>query len=649
MGPEIPIASVPFILGVSGHRDLVPADAGDLRRAVGGLLARMRRERKHTNLVLLSGLAGGADQLVARAALDAGVFLVAILPMPEEVYKASMDNGADRAGFDELLAKASYVIRLPLHSAARELSGSEEERQKQYMALSEFLVLHSQALIALWDGETGNGPGGTADTVCKMLNGVEYENGMEPVRGTVYHLHVRRSPQALRPRPPLRWRVLRHLSDADDHARAVPRWHLEQEQAHRNRPATAEDEAEEFQITPRTAHRLELVPRLALLRRLAVQDADPCSWRTRLRNELWHRCVASWLYGKGLDDFNADVAKVNLAAAPESAAPVRHKAVENSPYLRRVDELRRRADLAAQACQHMRNRCLNGLLILSFLAMICLELHSAYHERLPWHWWWFLYPLFIVAAVLLYFGARWFRIENRFLDARVLAEALRVQIFWAIGGVHKPVWMHYQTVRPSELGWIGSSLRILTLFEQHKPPTHTATPDVEYVLEHWVKNQATWYAQKSEEQWKRCRRNELLNRVCLFLVVLVMFLFGGSMSLGLGKWVEQCDKHAHLAVALLFVVLGLLKVRLDQIGFEEQARHYRRLGHLFTHWQKLLEESVHSPAAALLRHGSGTSLHTRLVHIQSSILEKAGIKALEEHSIWLLMHRERPLPIGGAG
>ena len=93
-------------------------------------------------LTLVSGLASGADQLVARVALRCGTDLAAILLMPDEIYKATMDaEGQD--GFEKLLPQASLSIRLPLAAGVTEaaLAGeSEEARAQQYEALAVFLA-----------------------------------------------------------------------------------------------------------------------------------------------------------------------------------------------------------------------------------------------------------------------------------------------------------------------------------------------------------------------------------------------------------------------------------------------------------------------------------------------------------------------------
>ena len=62
-------APLPFVVGVTGHRDLRPDDGPNLEKAVQKAFERIRKECPDTPLVLLSSLAEGADRLVAHFAL----------------------------------------------------------------------------------------------------------------------------------------------------------------------------------------------------------------------------------------------------------------------------------------------------------------------------------------------------------------------------------------------------------------------------------------------------------------------------------------------------------------------------------------------------------------------------------------------------
>jgi hypothetical protein len=79
-----PDFGLPFVLGVTGHRDPLPKAISELSEQIRKLLAQLRADYPATRLMLLSPLAVGADRLVAQEFLampeDARAGLVAVLP-----------------------------------------------------------------------------------------------------------------------------------------------------------------------------------------------------------------------------------------------------------------------------------------------------------------------------------------------------------------------------------------------------------------------------------------------------------------------------------------------------------------------------------------------------------------------------------------
>src|SRR4030095_835739 len=82
------IASTPFIIGVTGHRDLDPHELLHLRGAVTDFVRHLREQLPDTELRIAVGMAEGADLLVAQTVLELGVRVNAVLPMPIEHYAA---------------------------------------------------------------------------------------------------------------------------------------------------------------------------------------------------------------------------------------------------------------------------------------------------------------------------------------------------------------------------------------------------------------------------------------------------------------------------------------------------------------------------------------------------------------------------------
>jgi len=155
---EIPTDRLSLVVGVSGHRDIAADDESRLQAAFGGILERLGRSCPHTPLLVLSGLAAGADSLAAEEALARNIPVMACLPMPVDEYEKDF-SPAQLERFHALLgACARVVVTSPV-------------RQNGYVATGLFIAQYSHLLVAFWDGMASRGPGGTADVVEMRLAG----------------------------------------------------------------------------------------------------------------------------------------------------------------------------------------------------------------------------------------------------------------------------------------------------------------------------------------------------------------------------------------------------------------------------------------------------------------------------------------------
>lgn len=159
-------------IGVTGHRlnKLGAGELARLRHEVDAVLVRLQRPpaQQHPELptsvgvpsplCVVSSLADGADQLVAAAALAAGIELVAPIPFARDVYARDF-VGESRVSYYALLDRATEVI---------ELDGpydSETARRAAYEAVGAEMIERSDIVLAIWDGEEASGRGGTANVV----------------------------------------------------------------------------------------------------------------------------------------------------------------------------------------------------------------------------------------------------------------------------------------------------------------------------------------------------------------------------------------------------------------------------------------------------------------------------------------------------
>ncbi|HVW41175.1 MAG TPA: hypothetical protein VHC18_07480 [Amycolatopsis sp.] len=136
-------------IGVTGHANLTAGTSALVADEIRGLL------RPGPDLVGVTCLAPGADQVFARVVLGLGGRIEVILPAGD--YREAVITPDDVAEFDDLLGRASSVRTMPYGTSDGEA----------YMAASEVVLSRSERVLAVWDGAPSAGYGGTADVVAE--------------------------------------------------------------------------------------------------------------------------------------------------------------------------------------------------------------------------------------------------------------------------------------------------------------------------------------------------------------------------------------------------------------------------------------------------------------------------------------------------
>lgn len=161
-----------FVVGVTGHRDPIPEHIPAVKATVAEALAGLIGRFKNTPISVVTGLAEGADTIVTEVALEMGLDVTALLPMPKDIYEADFEGEALTVFRNLANDPRIKVIELPIiggHALAD--MGDQSYRDDQYDLLKNYLIRRSNLLLALWDGEITHLIGGTSDVVLSYLCG----------------------------------------------------------------------------------------------------------------------------------------------------------------------------------------------------------------------------------------------------------------------------------------------------------------------------------------------------------------------------------------------------------------------------------------------------------------------------------------------
>jgi hypothetical protein len=161
----------PFVIGVTGHRNLAEGDLVRARSAVVSFFDTIRELLPDTELKVMLGMAAGGDLVVAETALALGIHVQAVLPMPLAEFVVDFDDRNRRLLMELLAHRDLQYVELPLapRGDGSPLPDSPAWREAAYRNLTEVLNRKSNLMLALWDGKASRRPGGAADTVLRCL------------------------------------------------------------------------------------------------------------------------------------------------------------------------------------------------------------------------------------------------------------------------------------------------------------------------------------------------------------------------------------------------------------------------------------------------------------------------------------------------
>jgi len=530
---------VKLTIGVTGHRDLVELEKPALREQVRAFFLRMRGDFPGLEIELISPLAEGADQLVARVARELGIPLIVPLPMAREEYEKDFATEAGVAGLRELLTGAE-IISLPLvRGTTREsIEAPGLARDWQYAQLGVFVSNHCQILLALWNGKPDTQVGGTAGVVNYHLTAVMpgFEVSEE-------------SPNLL----------------ADNENDLVY-----QIVVSRNRENG----------TP--AEGLEPLDQCWLS---AHFERNPAARMPVEYQEMLQRLVH---YNQDLDKYSG---QIGAGAA---------SLLEDTPNLRvpggarLVDRLFGQADWLAI---HFQRRVHHGMMVIHGLAVamgLVFILYAEYGGPAL-----FLYLFLLLFGTGLVFHAIGSRREwhRKYLDYRALAEGLRVQLYWNLAGVVETqsavfAYDNFLQKQDVDLGWIRHVMRSASLWRDR-----TSAPDerwLGWVIGQWVgrsadaePGQLAYYSRKSLQQAESYRRTTRLSAISLWAGILIA-AFLAVMS----ERISPDTQHVLLIfTGVLPLMAGVRDAYSHKRAERELIKQYRFMGRVFANAGRLLAGS----------------------------------------------------------
>jgi hypothetical protein len=382
---------------------------------------------------------------------------------------------------------------------------------------------------------------------------------------------------------------------------------------------------------------------------------------------------------RGIHRFNRDLE--TLGAPPDDGVILKGLLGAASASLPIPDGLRQVArvrDGAARLARQHSNRVERGLqaaFILIFLAVTFFHLYShrfTVQAGVTTH-----QPLFLAAFLLLVAIAAavavWVRrggIENRALDYRSLAEALRIQFYWGAAGLGESVADHYLEQVHSELAWVRWAVQACLprtkdccrFFDALAPEQQCALLNA--VAKKWLEGQKGYF---DEHARANERRNKWFRWGGLGLASLGWLL---ALVLLLGTWLQPGNTTG-AAAWLASAVSGEQHLNTDKGMAPAHAEHAPGLNPVHpSHWLIILSATLVLAGGLFIAYSEDRlceELARRYEHMRrvverrhqsfeqllkddrvpwddkraqaQRLLRELGREALSENSQWLILRR----------
>jgi hypothetical protein len=581
------LGNSPFILGVSGHRDLNPVDEQRLRDAVTNFVQQLQRHLPSTRLQIIVGMAEGADLLVAQTALELGVHVQAVLPMSLEDYAADFD--ADNlALLQRLLARPdvhSVELSPPVHLLDEHGVVDDSKRDAMYENLTETLIRRSNLLLALWDGNPSKLPGGTADTVLRYLGA---------------------------------------RTDANPGQTSI----------------TFIDAGGEMDATERLVY---WAPAARISQALSAQAGLPCFLRgvgdntlemqQAMPGELAHQLAA-------LNHYNREYQELQAAGSLRQTDSLLTTIPADVPLsgnmrLEEIDAQYRKADTLAVHYQLRSNRLFILFGVMTFtLGLAYLVYEKISESRLVL----VVYLAILLTSSGLYYvlrGRHWFA---KHLIYRGIAETMRVKFYLRLAGIdHRvdaaEVFALSGVDRFQGFSWINYVLKGVESFDIHATtPIEEGMRRSRAVEQAWIDAQLGYFTARVKRLDTSSRRFNLLrNAVFMFvlLVVVCLFAFGEWLDvdrLGIGVSLKTL---LTFCMGFLAVTLGAWELHQGKMATRELLWQYRNQRNHFARARRQL-----AGIASLAK--------------RTEVLVRLGRDSLMESYLWTIhrYHREHEPPAG---
>ena len=586
----------PLVISFVGHRDLREEDIPSLKKKTQEMLEFLVSDWRdlHGNhpdtppIYLLCGMAVGADQLVAKTIYEMNnpsLRVISVIPMARNVYEKEFKSEEEHAQLCRLLDQSECIIEIPWVSQIVENDMQSDvpeiqhaARDQQYESQTFYLATHGSLMIAMLcnEGELNGAsfPGGTEGAVTVKLNirSTEVQCGADQLNfngiGQVLQL-----------------------------------------------------------VTPRKKN---------------SDLAEPFTWRFRTQTNPNGQCFEpknnAFSASQDISQILGQISEINKGilrnrndatiqkdakSSEESSFPGTFSSDSGTQFLLKRFSI---CDVLANFYQRKNQLWLNiYVIVLTLIGVLSvLSTYGHFLQHFPYVKYGFNwgYTIGSISLIALYIFRRKFWIKyHMFHHAyRFIAEGIRIQIFWRVGGINSSIADYYRNYQIDALNGLRAMLQTL-MIPVSIPLKNTVTQnDIQIITSNWVESQHNWYQRKIGGFKQSIRRWEILK---LDSIILIVAIWSAVKIWNL--WFKDYFSDSIIILSILLVLPGLISVIAVAMISYCKLQNYRQLLHRYQRMTPLFQRAYRS-----------LSIPHNDPLLQKQILLELGLAAGEETAEWYL-------------
>jgi hypothetical protein len=324
-----------------------------------------------------------------------------------------------------------------------------------------------------------------------------------------------------------------------------------------------------------------------------------------------------------IEEFNRDAVLVEPESRPFPKTGEKRSATQ---------ELRDKAERAANHYQRFTRRALRHLLLSTAVAALALSLYS--HVARHTDWLVLPYALFVVLAVTIFMRAKRGAWQDKSQDYRALEMGLTVQRAWDQVDVGKSVAASYLRQQRTELDWIPAAIRTAHVLDFGLPFRKAAGA---VAVRNFVSEQLRFFLKAGRRETLLNQRVERFSRIALitsFVFGFLVLVFGVSLIVRRSAslfGIPSLHGWLTFGVAATTILAALSHEYHHLRAFRQHARSYQVMHNIYQRAMRALDEAE--------RTGDGELE----LQVARAVICEVGREALAENADWVLLHRELPI------